>query len=443
MTIEFQADVLSQLIANQEFKGFIKDVSPELFTEPEHKFIMSVLREYNSKYKSVPTLTNLLQFVNNNSQSTIDLSDIEGVLQLLYNRKVEDVPLLRDTVIDKVKEQRLKNLIKGSIGQPITDNQISSMLHELTSIDRLGKNIEERPKPIRVTANLILPDRFQSKAYPTYIHGLNALTTKGGFAPPELITFLSAPKSFKTGTLINLAKGYVTDGLKVFYADFENGAENILMRFEQCLTGATYEEMQEGIYDDISLQQMAKITKLGGEFIIQSYQANIHTLDDVEADILALKEMGVDIQLVCYDYLDLAKCADKTITQDTHKIQHIYHHAISLNKKHNMFSITPSQVNRSAVNKENIDMTDFARDFGKAMNVHAAFAIMRTDDESDKGIARIGTVVQRMGKRPTKNKNNQVYIQIDENTMQVTEIDSPDDINFGNSFGNSSNYNPI
>lgn len=211
----------------------------------------------------------------------------------------------------------------------------------------------------------------------------------------------------KTGTLINLAKGYVTDGLKVFYADFENGAENILMRFEQCLTGATYEEMQEGIYDDILLQQMAKITKLGGEFIIQSYQANIHTLDDVEADILALKEMGVDIQLVCYDYLDLAKCADKTITQDTHKIQHIYHHAISLNKKHNMFSITPSQVNRSAVNKENIDMTDFARDFGKAMNVHAAFAIMRTDDESDKGIARIGTVVQRMGKRPTKNKNNQ------------------------------------
>ena len=69
-------------------------------------------------------------------------------------------PCFIDTVIDKVKEQRLKNLIKGSIGQPITDNQISSMLHELTSIDRLGKNIEERPKPIRVTADLILPDGF-------------------------------------------------------------------------------------------------------------------------------------------------------------------------------------------------------------------------------------------------------------------------------------------
>ena len=94
-----------------------------------------------------------------------------------------------------------------------------------------------------------------------------------------------------------------------------------------------------------------------------------------------------------------------------------------------MFAITPSQVNRSAVNKENIDMTDFARDFGKAMNVHAAFAIMRTDEESDKGIARIGVVVQRMGKRPSKNKHNQIHVRIDENTMQVNEIIDPDELN--------------
>ncbi len=429
MTVEFQRDLISQLLTNKEFKTFIPDVSPDIFDLAEHKFISSALREYYKKYKVLPTLTNLLQFISNESNDTADLTDIQPEIEGLYHNKVADFQLIKDTVIMRVKEKKLKDLLKTNLTQPITDSRISTMLHDLNRIDKLGSSIQERPTPLRVTHDQLLPDRFKQQVHPTFLQGLNNLTTKGGFAPPELITFLAAPKSFKTGTLLNFALGYVKDGLKVFYADFENGADNIMMRFHQCMVGATYDEMIDGIYDDILQQQMSKLTRVGGEFIIQSYNANIHTLDDVEADILALKEQGVDIQLVCYDYLDLAKCADPTIKEDTHKVQHIYHHAISLNKKYNMFAITPSQVNRSAVNKENIDMTDFARDFGKAMNVHAAFAIMRTDEESDKGIARIGVVVQRMGNRPSKNKHNQIHVRIDENTMQVNEIIDPDELN--------------
>lgn len=428
MTLDFQKNLLNQLLLNKEYKPFLKDVDIELFDLAQHKFILSSAKEYVKKYKAVPTLTNFIQFIDDEVKGETDLTAINAVIEELFGLEVEDSQQLKSKVLESVKNKKLKNLLKENIGADASDAKVNAMLKELKQIDAIGRVSEDVRPPIKSISDLALPDRTRVRAHPSYLEGLNALTTKGGFAPPELITFLGAPKSFKTGTLINLGAEYCMSGLNVLYVDWENGDENVLTRFQQKLACATYEEMMDGECDDVLIQMMQKIKRLGGEFIIQSFQANYHSLDDVDALITELAAQGIHINMVCYDYLDLAACADKSIREDTHKIQHIYHHAISLNKKHDMFAITPSQVHRAAVEKEFIDMKDFARDFGKAMNVHAAFAIMRTPEEAEAGIARIGVVVQRMGKKPTKDKERQVYIRIEEATMQVTEIPYPDDI---------------
>ena len=81
MTVEFQRDLISQLLTNKEFKTFIPDVSPDIFDLAEHKFISSALREYYKKYKVLPTLTNLLQFISNESNDTADLTDIQPEIE--------------------------------------------------------------------------------------------------------------------------------------------------------------------------------------------------------------------------------------------------------------------------------------------------------------------------------------------------------------------------
>lgn len=425
MTIDFQKELIHHLLTNNDFKGYIKDLDPDVFDLSEYKFILSALKEYIKKYGSIPSLTNFLQYLEDEVNGATDLGAITLIITDLYEMDIDDSPIFRAKIIENIKSRKLKNLLRENIGGDASDTKISSMLAELKRIEGIGKVDEDKEPAIITINNLVLPDRSKTKVYPTCISGLNDLTTKGGFAPPELITFLSGPKAFKTGLMINITKGYVTDGLTIFYADFENGSGDILTRFQQNLAHATYGEMMRGECDHILIQQMQKIKKLGGELIIQSYQSDVHSLDDVKNDILALRAQGIYVDGIVYDYLDLARCSDGRIREDTLKLQHIYRQAISINKELGTFALTPSQTTRAAVAKEYLDVKDFSRDYGKAMNVHAAFAIMRTEEEMDASIARLGVVVQRMGSKPTKNKERQVYIQIDEPTMQIREINNP------------------
>ena len=98
----------------------------------------------------------------------------------------------------------------------------------------------------------------------------------------------------------------------------------------------------------------------------------------------------------------------------------VCHDIIKLNKKLETVSFGAAQVNRQAFDKKYLSAKDFGRDFMKAGNCHAAFALSRDADEKATGYGRLEPIVQRMG--VSVGKNRSVNLHIDESRMLVEEV---------------------
>ncbi len=154
---------------------------------------------------------------------------------------------------------------------------------------------------------------------------------------------------------------------------------------------------------------------------MEYYPANIASTKDVDADLTVLKEEhGWEPDFIVWDYPDKMDCEDKTIKDTRIKIQHVYHDIIRLHNKWDCFGIGVSPVNKNAVGKAIIDMRDFAEDFQKAYNAHAAFALCATPEEEKAHIRRIVPVFQREGVGLSSGKA--CVVKLDEARMQMTEL---------------------
>jgi KaiC/GvpD/RAD55 family RecA-like ATPase len=256
--------------------------------------------------------------------------------------------------------------------------------------------------------------------FPTYLPGFNQLSGIGGMRSPQLSIIMAPPKGFKTGTLVNFATGYVRRGVPMFYADAENGADDIRIRHYQCMLGMTDEEVKEK-ENQARIAKMVELYKVrGGDIFVADFQANDATMQDVEIELERLRDEESFIPKgIIWDYIDLFTTSRK-YTETRRKIQLTYMDAKNLLKNWDMFGISVSQVNRDAVDKEFIDMTAYAEDFGKAANADASYALCQTKAEKKARIARYIPVALRKGAEFTGDEV--VNVRVDKDTQQITEI---------------------
>lgn len=429
MDIDYQKNVINYLLTEKEAKKFIDLVPPSFFTLSEDKFICDTLKKYWGDHRQQPSESNFFRYIEKEAPTDVTpevLASIKAEIREVYRIDIGDFNIARKDLVEAIRKEELKLLLKSQMGDLDNPKVINKLMSGMNKIQKIGDH-EAQEEGLWLFKDATVGKKKRVKVHPCYLKGMNALTAKGGFATPELIILMGAPKSFKTGWLINLIVGYLADGLNVYYADFENGELDILIRIQQCIADCNYDELNDSVIEPHILDSLRRMSHMGGELRIQSFIPYQSTLDDVEADIERLDdEFNFRPQLVAYDYLDLARCADSSIREDRKKLQNIYHHAIRINKKRKTFGMSPSQVNKGAVDKEVIDIKDFAEDFGKAANAHAAFAMCRTPEEVKAKVGRIVSVMQRQGQRHSD--TNFVTVKIDEARSSIIEYNSFEDL---------------
>lgn len=202
----------------------------------------------------------------------------------------------------------------------------------------------------------------------------------------------------------------------------ENGIRPMQNRFYQSVMECTRDELRGFKQDGKLTDMMKRFAGMGGDFRIGYFPAHVATLDDVDAELEYLKDEENWVpDMIVYDYLGLFKSSDRKVTEKRLILQDVYHHAIRLNVKWGTFAINIATVGKNAVNKAVITMKDFGEDFAQAYNCHAAFAICRTEEEMEEGVARIIPVAQRDGV-PYRGSNT-CMIEINEDIMQIEEIE--------------------
>ena len=430
MTIEYQREALKFMVSHRDGKAFVGVIPSKVFDHVADQIVYELLEAYVKKYGTLPSELDMGQFKSVGAEQMELGPEVEKELDIalarIFRPMKSNSKQVQESLIKEAQSHMTRLMLKEYVPKIAKDTEeIKGFLQKMREV------LDMEAKMIAADGNrgeFLISDwqGFEPTSsdthYPTYLNGLNAFTAMGGFASPELIVFLAQPKSFKTGTLLNLAVEYARDGLDVYYADAENGNRKISRRARQVLVHGTPMEMYEGKHDKV-MDQIVSKWHLGGDFRNDFYPAHTKSVEDVEAELDYLWEnFKWKPQLICWDYFDLFEPIDKSIKDKRFKIQAVYFDVIRLNAKLGTFSMGLSQVNRNAVNKEVITIKDFGEDFGKAANCHAAFAICRTPEEMEQGYARIIPVAQRDGV-PYRGDSTVCLVKIDEERMVVEELD--------------------
>lgn len=425
MTEDFQTEIFRFVLQSKEGRKYFKMLNKDLFSNKAHTFLFDLVYHYYQKYDRLPSKVNLTEYffdqIKGQDVKKEVIKDFEKEIRSLYIPHQEDIEHIRDKIVDFAKSVSMAKLFEDYAGKLDDPTVYERIQKEVNKISKLG--IDEDTEKTR-GVSILEDDEFteEKEVTPTYLEGLNKLTAAGGFYTPQLIILMAAPKGFKTGNLIKLGAEWVKMSKKVYYVDCENGLKPIRNRFKQAFLECTLQELQEPEMKRIYREMRKRIKVLGGDMRNGFYPAYSKSVLDVEIELEFLKdEYGWVPDIILWDYPDLMEPIDKTIKDKRLKIQAVYFDIIKLNNKLNVFSVGLSQVNRAAVGKAVIDMKAFAEDFGKAANAHAAFAICRTPEEEEAGIARIIPVVQREGVQ--YKGSNQCTVEIHEEKMLIVEID--------------------
>lgn len=436
MTPEFQKSLIRCLFQLPDLMGKIPLVPSKVFDLVEEQFLMELLTDYVRDTHTLPSKAEIAEYY----AARIRQKNVPDDVSRRIIQAIHSVYLPIDGEMEYVRRvlngEVLRKQVKGQMQELATALQDTPSDQVLEVVERtfmgMARAIREgKPQEEETyqSAGFISETyvRSEEKGHPTIFKSLNKMMSAGGFKTPELILLLSAPKNFKTGTMIELALGFMRDGLKVYYADTENGAESIRERVEQHMMKATYEEMHNPeIYDKIS-EVREWYTKLGGDMVIDSYTAYRSTPGDVWARLSQLRlETGFIPDMIVWDSIDhfVPTLLEDKKKDERLKIKAVFFEVIAINKKCRCFSLAPSQVNRAAVDKKVFSMKDFSEDFSKSFNCHAAFALCRTPEEVEAGIGRLIVVVQRRGER--YRPNSVCVVEIDESIGSVKEISLED-----------------
>jgi len=425
MKLSFQEDVL-KYVMQERLGHYIGYLEKDAFDLHEHRIILDLVKGYYARYKVMPTKHSIVHFFNESAEA-MGLSEelasilLETVLSLYTDKLEADAPYVEDKLIEFCKTQGARRIFEEFSAELaentyVSDADIAKMYRKMATLVNLGQHTEQS-----VQGHWLIKETYTKLAqegHPTYLQALNNMTAAGGFHTPQLIIWMSEPKGFKTGLTISVAVQYVRMGYNVFYADTENFVDDIIERAEQAMTEMTVTELRDNMKYLRNLKLQYRHTQ--GEMRAEFFMPKKATLVDVDIKLQQLKEEHNWVpDIIVYDYLDNFEPAGKDL-QKRLAIQDVYFHAIRLNVKYGTFAFSPSQVGRQAVNKAVIKMTDFAEDFGKAANAHAAFALCRTDEERKAGVARVVAVMQRKGKNAQK--AIPCFIEVDEDRMLIHEI---------------------
>lgn len=366
----------------------LEHLRKEHFTDPDLQDIIDALHKHYKTFNEIPSKRILLEYD--------DSDDWYDACAIFFDTL--ESPEFVATKLNTFIRQRHMRVALEKLLPRIQDNEDISedLLIEAEKIASIDVGNTKMDGDFIAEAEIMIP---KHSGHPCFIEALNAMTSAGGFYSPQLTIFLKGPKTFGTGLLINLAVNYAFAGLKVFYADFENGQDDMRTRLQQCICEATEDDLEDSETKERYKDMKEIINEAGGDVYVKSYKPRKNTLVDIEREIdrmIKVRKWIPDVLFI--DYMDIVGRLNKYDNERRHIIQSNYLKTVELNQKYGCFAFSISKVKQSAYEKDQFDIGDFGEDAEKAYNAHAVFAYMAGTKDHELGRARIAPVVQRKGK---------------------------------------------
>lgn len=376
---KFQDMIASVIIKHYDKISSIRSiVFPEYFTDPLVRKLVSIGLEFNHKYKTPPTKTELISFGDKHMDK-----ELRSVTKRIYKKKVKNIEFVIDKMIQFAQFSAMKEAILDSselVGSFENRIQIRDRIDEALKVGADVNNIGVSLIEGRQTRYI---DRMRYSDTNSKIGlGIPKLDKMldGGLDRGELGMIMAPPKGFKTGTLVNIAVAAMSQRYKVAVFTLEVSEAKYMMRIESRISGLTRKEL---ITETDKLDKaISRIKSVRGGLVVKGYPmrtASVTTIHN-HLDLLRAEKFVPDVVIV--DYWDLLKDNSRS-NEYRHQLANIGANLRALAQERDVVVWTASQVNRKAVDKKVIRKEDIAEAFEKIAIVDCAIAICQTKEERE------------------------------------------------------------
>lgn len=330
---DFQEKILHYTVTDKNGHRALELYEDSYFALLEHAIIAKALKLYFKKKKRIPQSKAVLReqlrqlFMTRDFQNNLSNEDktrINKIVSKIYSSPVKDGDDLLESTIKFAQYINLKGVIEQVNLKDFT--QYDTFSAKVRKSITIGNEFKEERGTFLIRG---LKDRqyrrkFSEDVVPTPFYQVNKFTNAGGFSKGSVIVIIGPEKEFKTGLLINVARGYIKRKKKVLYIDLENGQEAIATRLEQSIMKKTKSDILSGNYDSQIAKHLRKYHRLGGEVDIKRFPAYTTTCTHIQNYIdNQYNEFGIKYDIVVLDYAALLGAISGN-KDDTQRISDVY-----------------------------------------------------------------------------------------------------------------------
>lgn len=366
-----------------DYKYFVSDTA---------RMVAAALIAHYDEHQRLPTQSLLIEEVKERNDAD-KAKKADRFIRKLYKDDVSDSEAVLKKAVDFGKQQAMVNAVIESADAIKTGKRhlVMPKIHEaqLVGEDLLDRGIhynDPSQRPGWYRANR------QIDTIPTGIVHLD-YALAGGLGRGELGVVLAPPKRGKSTTLINIGFGALTstllaEGYNVAHYSLEMRDNKIAMRYDDRLAGKAVKikksdpEKYQTTLDD----RARKFVR--GQLFIKSYPTRTATPSKIRSHLSMLAAQDIHIDVIIVDYADIMK-AERRLGDMRHEQAGIYEDLRTIAGEHDAAVWTASQASKSALEKEVIDMGDFAESFEKAAVMDVGVAFSQTEDEKIDGECRL------------------------------------------------------
>jgi replicative DNA helicase len=372
-----------------------------MFTDPNLKVIVGVMKNYYDKYNVVPAYDNMGIELRDLARSDKEQETYLAVLDKVKATSSSGVESTRDKAEKFFRQQNIVRTANEilKIAERGNDDQYDRCVNLLNDAMTVGIH-NDFGEGLFDHINETLSDDYRSPI-PTGIDKIDELL-EGGLAKGELGVIIGPTSFGKTSLTTAMASHAACTGHKVLQIVFEDRIKQIQRKHLGRITGIEARDLSKPQNIDLvkkTIEEFPDKEALKENLRIVKFPSGEKTARDIKRFIKKLVNTGFRPELVIVDYFEcLEHESDKSVSNEFEKEGKTMRMFEAMAGELDMAFWIPSQGTKDSINLELVTMDKIGGSVKKAQIAHVIMSIARTVEDIGNNKATIAILKNRAGK---------------------------------------------
>lgn len=392
----FQIQLINQLIVNKDFARAIVDVLDSKYFDNQYfKIIVQMIKEYYSKYESVPTFETLDQLTRSEISSDSARKIVLDTLIQIRDVSFEGHQFVIEKALKFCKQQELQKVMTKA--QKIIDkgdfesyDQLEEMVNKALQVG----DIEEGEHDVFTNLDQVLDEDYRHPI-PIGIAGIDNLL-KGGLAKGELGVILAPTGVGKTTVLTKICNHAFNLGYNVLQIFFEDNPKIIQRKHFTLWTGIAPDELS--FHKDVVMEKVRDIKEnTTNKLILKKYASDTLTMSQIKNQIRKMIAEGTKIDMISLDYIDCV-VPDKNLGDEWKSEGSVMRGFEAMCHELDVAGWTATQGNRSSISSDVVTTDQMGGSIKKAQVGHVIISVAKSLQQKEMKLATIAITKSRIGR---------------------------------------------